>query len=127
MNAVQGLSGAARRVADHARSLVRLELELAAAEVKHKIAKLGAGIGLVVTAAVLGLLALAFGLAAATAGIATALPVWAALLVMFGGLILLGGVLGAVGVWLLRKGSSPLPEQAIAEARLTTEALRNGR
>ena len=127
MNAPQGLGGAARRVADHARSLVRLELELAAAEVKHKIAKLGAGIGLVATAAVLGLLALVFVLAAATAGIATVVPVWAALLIMFGNLIVVGGVLARVGVLLLRKGSSPLPEQAIEEARLTTEALRNGR
>ena len=127
MNAAQGLGGAARRVADHARSLVRLELELAAAEVKHKIAKLAAGIGLVATAAVLGLLALVFVLAAATAGIATVVPVWAALLVMFGNLIVVGSVLATVGVLLLRKGSSPLPEQAIEEARLTTEALRNGR
>ena len=127
MSAVQGLSGAARRVADHARSLVRLELELAASELKHKLVALAAGIGLVVTAAVLGLLALVFGFAAATAGIATVLPVWAALLIMFGGLILLAGVLAAVGVRFLRKGSKPLPEQAMAEARLTTEALRNGR
>ena len=27
---------------------------------------------------------------------------------------------------LLKKGAKPLPEQAIAEAQLTTEALRNG-
>jgi hypothetical protein len=35
-------------------------------------------------------------------------------------------VLGAIGVVLLRRGAPPVPEQAIAEARLTTEALRNG-
>lgn len=127
MNGALGLSGAARRVADHARSLVRLELELAAAEVKHKLAALAAGIGLVLAAAVLGLLALTFALAAAAAGIASALPVWAALLVMFGGLIVLALVLATVGVGLLRKGSPPLPEQALEEAKLTTEALRNGK
>jgi hypothetical protein len=127
VNATQGLSGAARRVADHARSLVRLELQLAATEIKRKLVALAAGIGLVVTAAVLGLLALLFGLAAATAAIATSVPVWEALLFMFGGLILLAGLLGAIGVGLLRKGASPVPEKAIAEARLTTEALRNGR
>ena len=101
MNGALGLSGAARRVADHARSLVRLELELAAAEVKHKLAALAAGI-------------------------ASALPVWAARLVMFGGLVVLALVLAVVGVGLLRKGSPPLPEQALEEAKLTTEALRNG-
>jgi hypothetical protein len=126
MNATQGLTGAARRVADHARSLVQLELQLAATEIKRKVVALAAGIGLVVTASVLGLLALMFALAAAAAGIATAVPVWEALLIMFGGLILLGGLLGAIGVRFLRKGSSLVPEKAIEEARLTTEALRNG-
>jgi len=124
--ATQGLSGAARRVADHARSLVQLELRLAVTEIKHKAAALAAGIGLVAAAAVLGLLALLFGLAAATAAIATALSVWLSLLVMFGGLFLVAGLLGAIGIGLLRKGAPPVPEQALAEARLTTEALRNG-
>jgi len=123
---MNGLSGAARRVSEHARSIVQLELQLAAAEVKRKVVALAAGIGLVVTAAILGLLALVFGVAAAAAGIATALPVWEALLVMFGGLLVIAGLLGAIGVGFLRKGAKPVPEKAIAEARLTTEALRNG-
>lgn len=121
-----GLSGATKRVADHARSIVQLEIQLAASELKRKVAALAVGIGLLVGAAVLGLLALLFGLAAATAGIATALPVWLSLLIMFGGLFLLAGMLGAIGAALLRKGSKPVPEQAIAEAQITTEALRNG-
>jgi hypothetical protein len=121
-----GLSGATKRVADHARSIVQLEIQLAASELKRKVAALAVGIGLLVGAAVLGLLALLFGLAAATAGIATTLPVWLSLLIMFGGLFLLAGMLGAIGAALLRKGSKPVPEQAIAEAQITTEALRNG-
>lgn len=124
---MNGLSSAARRVSEHARSIVQLELRLAISEMKRKAAALAAGIGLVVAAALLGLFALVFGLAAATAGIATALPVWLALLVMFGGLFIGAGVLGAIGVGLLGKGSKPVPEKAIEEARLTTEALRNGR
>ncbi|HKB94447.1 MAG TPA: phage holin family protein [Gaiellaceae bacterium] len=126
MNATTGLSGAARRVADHARSLVKLELDLAAAEIKQKIAALGIGIGLVVTAGVLGLFGLAFGLAAATAAIATAVPVWLALLIVFGGLFILAGAFATIGVGMLRKGAPPVPKQALEEARLTTEALRNG-
>jgi putative superfamily III holin-X len=121
-----GLSGATKRVADHARSIVQLEIQLAASELKRKVAALAVGIGLLVGAAVFGLLALLFGLAAATAGIATALPVWLSLLIMFGGVFLLAGMLGAIGAALLRKGSKPVPEQAIAEAQITTEALRNG-
>jgi hypothetical protein len=121
-----GLSGATKRVADHARSFVRLELQLAATEMKKRVVALGLGIALAAGAAVLALAAVAFGLAAATAGIATALPVWAALLIMFGALLLLAGVLGGVGVVLLKKGAKPVPEQAIEEAKLTTEAIRNG-
>jgi hypothetical protein len=125
MNGI-GLSGATKRVADHARSFVRLELQLAASELKRKAAALGVGIALVAGAALFGLVAIAFGLAAATAGIATALPVWLSLLIMFGGLFLIAGVLGGIGFVLLKKGSKPVPEQAIEEARLTQEALRNG-
>jgi hypothetical protein len=121
-----GLSGATKRVADHARSFVQLELQLATAELKRKIAALGVGIGLAGGAAICALLALCFGLAAAAAGIATALPVWAALLIMGGALFLLAGILGGVGVVLLRKGAKPVPEQAVQEAQLTTEALRDG-
>lgn len=121
-----GLSDATRRVADHARSLVQLELKLAAAEIKRKLVALGVGIGLTITAALVGFFALAAGLAAGVAAIALVLPVWLSLLVAFGGLLLLAGVLGAVGAALLRRGTKPLPEQAIEEARLTAEALRNG-
>ena len=121
-----GLSGASKRVADHARSFVQLEIQLAATELKRKAAALAVGIGLAIGGALFGLLAVLFGLAAATAGIATALPVWLSLLIMFGGLLLLAGILGAIGAALLRKGSKPIPEQAIAEAQITTEALRKG-
>jgi hypothetical protein len=125
VNAI-GLSGATKRVADHARSFVRLELRLAVAEVKRKLVALATGIALTALALLLALSALGFGLAAATAGIATALPVWLSLLVMFGGLLLLAAILGGIGAALLRKGAKPVPEQAIEEAQLTTEALRNG-
>ncbi|HZT85508.1 MAG TPA: phage holin family protein [Gaiellaceae bacterium] len=120
-----GLSGATKRVADHARSIVRLELQLATSELKKRLAALGLGLGLAVAAALFALAALGFGLAAAAAGIATALPVWASLLIMFGGLLVLAGILGVAGLTLMKR-SKPVPEQAIEEARLTQEALRNG-
>lgn len=121
----QGLTGAARRVKNHARSLVRLELELAATEIKQKLSKIAAGIGLVGTALVVAFFALAFVLAAAAAGLATVMPIWAALLVMFVVLVVLAALLGLVGATLVRKGAPPVPEQALEEARLTTEALHS--
>jgi membrane protein implicated in regulation of membrane protease activity len=121
-----GLSGATRRVAEHARSFVELEVQLALAELKKKAQALGTGIGLLLGAAVFAFLALCFGLAAAAAGLSTTLPVWASLLIVCGALILMTAILALVGRVFLQKGSQPVPEQAVEEARLTTEALRNG-
>jgi acyl-coenzyme A thioesterase PaaI-like protein len=121
-----GLSGATKRVADHAREFVRLEVELATAELKRKAAALGAGVGLMGGAALFAFLALCFGLAAAAAGLATTLPVWASLLIVCGGLVLLTAILAAIGYVLLQRGAKPVPEQAVEEAQITAEALRNG-
>jgi hypothetical protein len=119
-----GVGAAAKSVAEHASSLVRLEIQLALLEIKKKVAALGLGIGLLVGAAVFGLFLLAFVLATITALIALALPVWAALLIMTG--LMLGAVatLGLLGLGAVKKGSPPVPEQAIQEAKLTTEAIR---
>ena len=122
-----GLGGAAKLVADKASAIVRLELALAAAELKQKVVKLGLGIGLVVGAGVFVFFALGFALATVAAALATFLSTWLALLIVTGGLFLLAVLLGVVGARLLAKGSPPVPEQAIAEAKLTTEALKNGR
>jgi len=121
-----GLSDATKRVADHARSFVELEVQLATAELKKKAQAVGIGAGLTGGAAIFAFLALVFGLLAAAAGLATTLPVWASLLIVCGALILVGAILGFVGVKMLQKGAQPIPEQALEEAELTAEALRNG-
>ena len=123
----QGVGTAAKNVAEHASTLARLELELALLEVKRKAAALGMGIGLSIGAGIFGLFALGFGLAAAAAALALVLPTWAALLIVFGVLVLISTILLLVGLGALKKGAPPVPEQAIREAKLTTEAIRNGR
>jgi len=125
--AEHGVGTAAKQVAEHASSLARLELELALLEVKRKVAALGIGIGMSVAAAIFGLFALGFGLAAGAAALALVLPMWAALLIVFGVLALLAAVLLLVGLKAIKRGAPPVPEQAIREAKLTTEAIRNGR
>jgi hypothetical protein len=119
------LADATRRVAEHARSLVQLEVQLAVAELKRKAMALGMGIGLVLLALIVLLLAMLFGLAAAAAGLTSVLSVWAALLVMCGGLVLVAVVIAATGIALMRRGAKPLPEQAIEEAKLTREELQD--
>jgi uncharacterized membrane protein YqjE len=118
------LGTSAKSVAEHASALVRLEMELAALELKRKASQLGIGIGLALGAA----LFLLFGLGFALATIATALPWWASLLIVTAGVLLVAAILGLLGMRLINKGTPPVPEQAITEAKLTTEALKsNGR
>jgi uncharacterized membrane protein YqjE len=121
-----GLGAAAKAVSERVSAIVRLEIQLAAAELKRKAAAMGIGVGLLLGAALLLFFMLAFLLAAMAAGFATFLPWWAALLAVAGVLLAVAGVLGFFGITSLSKGSPPVPEQAIEEARLTTEALKNG-
>jgi|SRR5579875_576964 len=122
-----GLAEAARHVTEHATAIAKLETRLALQEVKRKAVKMAGSVALLAGAGVFGALALLTGLAAGIAAIALALPVWLALLIVMGGLLLLAGPLALVGLVLLKRGTPPIPEQAIEEAKLTTEALKNGR
>ena len=119
------LGASAKQVAEHASALARLEVELAALEIKRKIASLGRGIAFGLVAALLLLYALGFGLASAAAGIATVTSVWAALLIVTGVLVVLMALFGALAAISFKRGAPPVPEQAIREAKLTGEALRH--
>jgi phosphotransferase system glucose/maltose/N-acetylglucosamine-specific IIC component len=119
------LGPAAKNVAEHASALVRLELELAQLELKRKAAALAKGIGLGLGAAVFLLFALGFGIGAAAAGIATATSAWVALLIVSGALVLVALVLGLLALQAIKKATPPVPEQALREAKRTTEALRS--
>ena len=112
---------------DHARRVVELELELAALELKQKMASLGVGAGLLIACALFAVFALGFVFAGAAAGLATVLPTWAALLIVAVVLVVLAGVLAAIGVRSIKKASPPVPELALLEAKLTSEALKNGK
>ena len=120
-----GLAAAAKEVAEHARSLARLEVELAKLELKKKLRALGLGIGLLVGAAVFALFALGFLLATLAAALATAVATWLALLITAAILFAITAGLGLGGVRLLARGTPPVPEQAIREAKRTTEAIKS--
>ena len=120
-----GVAAAAKQVAEHASALARLELELAKLEVGRKVAALGIGIGLGLGAALFVLFALAFLLAAAAAALATAISTWLALLLVGLGLFVLAGLAGMLALNRIRKGTPPVPEQAIREAKLTQTALKS--
>jgi uncharacterized membrane protein YqjE len=121
----QSVGAAVKEVAERTSTIVRLELELAALELKRKITALGLGIGLALGAAVMLVFMVAFVYAAIGAALALTMPTWAALLVVAGILLLQAAVLGLFAVNRINKGTPPVPEQAIREARLTTEALKS--
>ena len=121
----RGLGATAKEVAEHASSLVRLEMELATLELKRKVTNLGIGIGLAIGAALFALYALGFLFATIAAGLATAMSTWLALLIVTVGLLIVTAVLGLIGMSRIKKGTPPVPEQAIREAKLTSDALKH--
>ena len=124
----QGVSAAVKQVAERTSSIVRLELELAALELKRNVTSLGLGIGFALGAALMLLFMIAFVYAAIGAALALVMPTWAALLVVAGILLLQAALFGLLALNRIQKGTPPVPEQAIEEAKLTTEALKsNGR
>jgi predicted phage tail protein len=118
------VQAAVHEVAEHARNLARLEVELAASELKQKTAALGAGAVAVALGGVLILFAFGYLTAAAAAGLATFLPTWSALLIVGGVLLVLAGLLLMAGKSKIRSGVPPVPEQAVEEAKLTGAVLK---
>lgn len=119
-----GVGEAAKQVAEHASAIAKLELELAGLELKRKAGALGAGVGLGLGAALLALYGLGFLLATAAVALALVLDAWLALLLVSVGLLVVAGILGVLARARIRRGTPPVPEQAIREARLTSEALK---
>jgi uncharacterized membrane protein YqjE len=119
------LGDATKQVAEHASSLARLEIELATLELKKKVTALGIGIGLGVGAAIFGLFMLGFLFATVAAALDTFLPTWAALLITTGILGVLAAILGVLALGRIKKGTPPVPKQAIEEAKRTSEALKS--
>lgn len=120
-----GVGGAAKSVAEHASALARLEVELATLELKNKVTALGIGIGLGVGAAIFALFGLGFVFATIAAAFETFLPTWLSLLIVTALLFALAGTLGMLALGRIKKGTPPVPEQAIEEAKLTTEAIKH--
>lgn len=121
----ESLGSAAKEVAERASTLARLELELAQLEIKQKAAALGIGAVFAVAAMFVALYALGFLFATITAGLAEFMPVWLALLLVTIILVLVVALLGWLAVRSFKRGSPPVPKQAIAEVKQTTEALKH--
>jgi uncharacterized membrane protein YqjE len=120
-----GVGAAAKQVAEHASALAKLELELAGLELKQKAGAVGIGAGLGVGAAVVALYAVGFLFATIAAALAIVLDTWLALLLVTLGLCTIAAVLALVAVRMMKRATPPVPELAIQEAKLTSEALKS--
>jgi hypothetical protein len=120
-----GVGTAAKHVAEHASALAKLELELAGLELKQKAGAFGTGAGLGAGAALVAVYAVGFLFATIAASLAIVLDLWLALLLVTLGLLLVTAVLGLIAVRMIKRGTPPVPEQAIQEAKLTSEALKS--
>jgi uncharacterized membrane protein YqjE len=127
-NTAKGIADAVNEISERASLLVREEIELAKAEVSHKVGRLAKG---AVVGGAAGVFAI-FGVVLLVEGLAWlawwALPVssgkifWGFFLVA-AVLFILGGFAGLLAARLFKSSSPPLPAMAIEEARKTREEL----
>ena len=98
-------------------TLLHQELELAKAEISTKGKRLGAGVGLLGSAAVVALLGLGAVVACLIAALSEALAVWLAALVVGTVLLAVAGVLALLGKADVRRASPPVPEEAVESTK----------
>ena len=127
MSESAGIVSSARRIVAHGAALLRLERELAKAEMQRKAGALGGGVFTALAAALFAVFAIGFGLATLAAALALVVDWWLALLIVFVFLVLVVVGLAFASRSLFRAGTPLKPEQAIEEALATKEALRGAR
>jgi len=113
-------------VSESASTLVREEIELAKAEISEKVGKLvrGSVVGIAAgTFAFLALILILHGIAWLLGEELFSGNIWAGYFVTAGIFLLIAALAGFVAFRALRSGTPPVPEQAIAEAKLTKEML----
>jgi hypothetical protein len=113
-------------VSEDASVLVREEIELAKAEVSEKVSKIfrGSAVGIAAgTFAFLALILILHGIAWLLGEELFSGNIWAGYFVTAGIFLLIAALAGFIAFRSLKAGSPPVPEQAIAEAKLTKEML----
>ena len=128
-DAEKSLGEIVNEVTSKAQLLVREEIELAKAEVTAKVSKLAKGGAFFVGAGVLALFALIWFFHFLALGIAdwTGLKPYVGYAIVTVFLFLIVGILAFLGLRSVKKGSPPVPEMAIEEAKKTRAALEEAR
>jgi len=100
-------------LSDQVSTLVRDEIQLATAELKEKGKNAGIGAGMFGAAGVVAGYGAMVAIACAVLELALVLPAWLAALIVTVALFALAGVLALIGRAKLRRGTPPVPEQAV--------------
>ena len=113
-----------KEASELASRLVRDELRLARLELRDKGRRMGLGVGLVTGGGLVAFYGVGALVAAAVLAVALVLPAWLAALIVGVALLAVAGVLALIGRWELRRGSPPLPEEALDSLKRDVRAIR---
>src|SRR3954469_6832694 len=116
-------------VSSKASLLVREEIELAKAEVTQKVSKLAKGAGFFAGAGILAVFGLIYLFHMLALGLADwfSLKVWVGYAIVTVFIFAVVGLLALLGMRSMKKGSPPVPELAIEEAKKTRAAIEEAR
>jgi protein-S-isoprenylcysteine O-methyltransferase Ste14 len=116
-------------VTSKASLLVKEEIELAKAEVSQKVKRLGIGAGLITVAGLFLLFFLIFFLHMLALGFADwfSLKPWVGYAIVCVLLLVFAGILALIARRAFKKGSPPVPQMAIEEAKKTRVAIEEAR
>jgi hypothetical protein len=128
-NADKELGQIVADVSAKASLLVREEIELAKAEVSQKVKRLGIGAGLIAVSAFFLLFFLIFFLHFLALGIAdwTGLKPYVGYAIVCILLLVFAGILALIARSAFKRGSPPVPQMAIDEAKKTRAAIEEAR
>ena len=128
-SADKSLGDIVQEVTSKAQLLVKEEIELAKAEVGEKVKRLGMGAGFFAAAAFLLLLFTIFLFHTIAWAINQIFDFqeWVGFAIVSLLLLLIAGLLGLLGLRAVKKGSPPVPEMAIEEAKATHAAIERAR
>jgi membrane protein implicated in regulation of membrane protease activity len=99
-------------------------VELLKAEVIGKLKSLGIGAGLIAGAGVVLLFMVGVLLTAAILGLSTVMPGWLAALLVAAFLLIVAVVLGLIGYRILKRGIPPIPTESIDSLQRDVRAIR---
>jgi hypothetical protein len=112
------------RLTEQVSRLVRDELALAQLEAKQKARRIGVGIGMFGASGGLAVFGAMCAVAAAVLGVANVLPAWLAALIVAGALFLVAGLLALIGKAGIKRGTPPVPTEAVQSTKADVAAVR---